>query len=61
MYHELLYSLRLVKTLMAFMQGTDPAVEKGLWIDNAVISKRANEGVTFYTLDSFDIRAPKAA
>jgi len=49
------------KPFMAYMQGTDPMINKGGWIDNAVISKKANGGVIFYTLDSFEARAPMAA
>jgi hypothetical protein len=43
------------------MRGTDPAIAKGVWIDNAVISAKNNEGVKYYTLDSFELRAPNAA
>jgi hypothetical protein len=49
------------KVLLAYMQGTDPAIAKDVWIDNAVITKKVNEGVVFYTLDSFTLRVPAAA
>jgi len=49
------------KIILAYMQGTDPAIVKGTWIDNVAISQKTNEGLIFYVLDSFDIRAPMAA
>lgn len=49
------------KVFSAYMQGTNPVISSGVWLDNANISKKVNEGVIFYTLDSFEIRAPKAA
>lgn len=47
------------KAILAYMQGADPSIGKGVWLDNAVITKKVNEGVIFYTLDSFDIRVPQ--
>ena len=45
------------KIVMAFMQGMDPSLVKGVRIENAVISERARDGIVFYTLDSFKLAA----
>ena len=49
------------KTILAYMQGTNPAVIPGIWIENAVITQRIKEGVVFHTLNAFDLADPKAA
>jgi hypothetical protein len=48
------------KTVLAYMQGTNPAIAKDVWIDNAMISQKTNGGVVFHTLDSFNIRAAQS-
>jgi hypothetical protein len=49
------------KTIIAYMQGENPALVKGARIANAVITKQTKDGVVFYTLDSFTSVFPNAA
>ena len=48
-------------SFMALMNGGDPTITSGAWLDNAVISTKTSEGVIFYTLESYNLRAGKAA
>jgi len=49
------------ETITAYMQGTDPAITPGSWLDNAAITTKKQNGVIYHTLDSFHLRPPIAA
>ena len=45
----------------AFLQGENPAIKPGVWLEDAVITERAKDGVVFNTLDSFNTAESEAA
>jgi hypothetical protein len=49
------------KSIMAYAQGTNPALVAGAWLENAVITSKIKEGVSFHILESFTLAAQQAA
>jgi len=47
--------------ISAYMRGTNPAVVKGAWLVNAVLTEKLHNGVIFYTISKFEVVAPQAA
>ncbi len=46
---------RAGRCLQAYTQGPDPRLAPGVTLCNVKLSSRSNDGVTFYTLDAYDI------
>lgn len=49
------------KPILVYMQGVNPAIVAGVWLENVEISSKIKEGVVFSILNSYDLAAQQAA